>query len=170
MAAAVAASLLAGCYRCDETSCPTGCCSHNVCYDGTAKHGGVDCGYDWLLGLGGGGGSTGLGGGGGTMPPCKTEGASCTNDCCATNAAGAPLSCNHELCQRTDCVPLGDPCNASLVCCAWPPTSMLAITCKAEHCTTCYRAGQECFQSLSQCCPGLQCLLKSGFTSVYECR
>ncbi len=135
-------------YTCDAASCPTGCCQSNSCYDGvTGKTGGVAC--DSLSGSGG-GSSSSTGGGGGTT---GTGGGST-----GTGGGGS-------------CGTYDDPCNASLPCCAPSGTSGYVCNSTRERCDLCGGAGYDCSDQYSEpCCPGFQCLLKPGFTTVYECQ
>ncbi|MFT3840830.1 MAG: hypothetical protein QM723_27825 [Myxococcaceae bacterium] len=140
--------LLVGCssYVCNHTSCPTGCCSGGSCYEGVVGHtGGVDCEASTGGGGGvGGGGSTGGGAGGGGS---------------STGGGGGT------------CGTYDDPCNASLPCC--PPSGMYGQYCNSsrERCDLCGGMGYDCSDQYSEpCCPGFTCLLKPGFTSVYECQ
>lgn len=67
----------------------------------------------------------------------------------------------------TQCGSYNDACKASLglYCCS-------GYFCRNERCAFCDTAGEECTpgSTSSPCCPGLTCLLKPGFTSIYECR
>ena len=158
---------LAGCAQCDAVSCASGCCSTDgVCYDGTSVKGGKAC-IPYDLGDGGFGGGTG-GGGGNTAGLAPAADCSSGGTCCSQG--GASYQCINSTCQRSDCVSYNKPCNATLLCCADYPTSTSGTVCAKEHCTFCYKSGHECTPNISTCCPGLGCLLKPGFQSVYECR
>jgi hypothetical protein len=148
---AIAVLLITGCssYTCDSATCPTGCCSNNSCYDGvTGKTGGISC--DAVTGTGGGGASSSTGGGGGT------------NSGSGGGTGGGSTSCGHY----------DDPCNDSLPCCT-APVANEAYTCNStrERCDICGAAGYDCSDTYSDpCCPGFQCLLKPGFSTIYECQ
>ena len=113
--------------------------------------------------------------------------ASCTFDCNATSCAngccdqGACFEGNLERggvqCGSTvrDAGPLcgtsGAQCNASLGLYCCPTTSgSYGLYCHNEECTSCYQRGSDCTPRYSTCCPGLHCVVKSGFSSSYECQ
>jgi hypothetical protein len=135
-------------YVCSAATCAAGCCENNSCYDGVAGHtGGISC--DATVGSGGGSSTGGGTGGGGT----STGG--------GTGTGGGGGSCGTY----------DDPCNSSLPCCA--PSGMYGYFCNStrERCDMCGGAGYDCSDQYSEpCCPGFNCLLKQGFTQVYECQ
>jgi hypothetical protein len=159
--AALLGSTLAACGEsvCNASTCSRGCCEAGLCYQGTGVTGGKACG-------GGGGGGSGGGGGGGScsLGSCSSEA------CCAQDSLGNALECRSSYCEKA-CSGYDDPCNASLKCCN-TGTAMHGYVCKAERCDLCLNRNSDCSSSFdrSRCCPGLTCLLKTGFSTVYECQ
>ena len=138
----------AGCssFDCNATTCAQGCCSGGSCYEGAGLTGGVSC--DTALG-GGVGGSGGSGGG--------TGGGSSTG-----GGTGGGAQCGDY----------DSPCNESLPCCVSSESNTLTDFCNAdtERCALCGTSNYDCSDDMNICCPGLDCLLKPGFTQIYECQ
>ena len=129
-------------YECNQFTCATGCCEDNRCYEGKGAHNGVLCVNVSVTGSGGGGfGGTGGGHSG-------TGGGS-----------------------TTACVDYGDPCNAFNRCCN-QTSGTYNLLCKEERCRFCLNPLEDCQpgSTSTTCCPGTSCLLRAGFTSIYECR
>ena len=167
---------LAGCssYVCNAATCARGCCQGGSCYEGEGKTGGISCDAS----AGGGGGTTGSGGGtgggtGGGGGACVPQGNDCntSSDCCP----GTGINCGYNVCQPSNCGTYDDPCNASAPCClqGGSGSSNMGHVCNTtrERCDLCGARGYDCSsQYASACCPGLSCLLKPGYTSIYVCQ
>lgn len=147
----VIAASACGTSVCSASTCANGCCSQGRCFEGAGLRGGVQC--------------EGAAGDA-SVPHCAALNFACDTQtpCCATDPkTNHPLKCNlycEEACGRYD-----DPCNASLCC-------STGYVCKGERCDSCILKSGDCsydFQR-TRCCPGLSCLLKPGFSTVYECQ
>jgi len=131
-------------FVCDATTCASGCCEGGSCYQGMNLSGGVSCD---TVPVGGGGGNSSFGGGGGGS---------------GGSGGGGGASCGNY----------DDPCNASLVCCVSSEQNTLTNFCNSakERCDLCGTYLYDCSDDMTICCPGLDCLLKPGFSTVYECQ
>jgi hypothetical protein len=147
-------------FECGAQTCPTGCCAANACYEGTGVGGGAACASP--------GGRADAGNPGSTA--CKKQYEACAAaTCCATNSSGDALACKNNSCERA-CGLSGDACNPASPCCK-QSSSAYGLFCEREHCGLCLNREQECTPgSFTECCPGMSCLLRAGYTSVYECR
>jgi hypothetical protein len=140
---------------CERSSCPNGCCSKDICYLGTGARGGVTCGFTPEVDAG--------------ATSCGRRDAACGpgRPCCATGSDGVELTCSNAVCTNitTRCSgTYNSPCNATLCCAS-------GYVCKGERCDSCYEGGRDCSYNFerSKCCPGFECRLKPGFSTVYEC-
>jgi hypothetical protein len=199
-AALVIALLGVGCAsECSSVTCADGCCASGACYLGAAVKGGATCpgttatGGGWASG-GGGGSSTVVDAG---PAPCLAEHASCVvggEPCCALSSTRYYLACasgtcamcvepykkcitGYPCCSGTcdssgycpgSCGTYGDPCNAANPCCA-DFSSDMGRVCVAERCAFCKNPNAEC-TATKDCCAGLVCALKPGFTSIKTCQ
>lgn len=186
--------------ECGPSTCAQGCCSNDVCYEGVDVRGGGACQSSGKGGGQGGGGlsPTGGGSGGGSASAvCVAAGKSCTvggTPCCSFSF-GYPVACIDNTCRAcaessktcsssmpccngtcsssgscsgsSSCGTFGDACNDSAPCCV--SRSSFRV-CRQERCDFCTTLDDECSVASSECCPGLGCRLRPGFSSVYTCQ
>ncbi len=159
---ALAAASSACTSECGPSTCAAGCCEANICYEGAGGSNGQACASVNLTPAGG----TDAGGGTCSHYSCSASG----ERCCAADTEGNALTCSAGTCQTT-CVDFNSPCNASIRCCQ-RTTGKYNNTCVSERCDLCINRLQECTQesSATPCCAGTTCQLRSGFSTIYECR
>jgi hypothetical protein len=198
LAMLVAQTWWLGCsHECSFANCNDGCCQNGVCFLGSQVKGGRDC-TTFPSGTGGGsaGGNTRTGGGSVGPAPCITKGSSCTPSgmpCCAEVLdSSTGVACHQgrcELCvdKNSRCSPtlpccdgactsgycsgncgiVQDACNAQNTCCA--DFGTYGSVCRNERCTFCKNPGAEC-ETTADCCPGLECKTRPGFSTVTTCQ
>lgn len=194
------ALLCAGCANeCSSLTCADGCCAAGACYLGAAVKGGATCTSGIATGGGaatGGGGGSGMVLDAGPAR-CLPERSTCivgSTPCCTLTSAGFFMACaagtcatcvqryqkcrpGYPCCTGTcdssgycpgSCGRYADPCNANSPCCA-DFVSSLGSVCSAERCAFCDNPNAEC-TATKDCCPGLVCAIKPGFTSIKTCQ